>query len=472
MRFLIFVTVAVLFACSTNEQNCTCESNFEWVKKTFEENDAGFQYIIDKKGQAAYDIHNQLTLKKVKEAKTLTECIGLLYEWLKFFRSGHIGIQLLREQNAQQTTNEIVSETLKMDISEFEKFISTKQETDYEGIWEAVGGDYKIGIKKEGVNYVGFIIESGVDTWKPYMVKLKIEQFDDKLKSTFYSRDHLPVESGEPELIGKKYLQIGQVFLKRLSPVFPDDEPFFENYYKSMYSQNPFMEELNANTLYFRIPSFWHTQQKGIDSILTANRNKILKTENLIIDLRNNGGGSDGTYTNLKEFLYTNPVRMVSLEYLSTPLNNQRFLEFANSSIDSWYKETYEKMQGKLGEFVNPFDKDIIIYERNRVHKYPKNVGILINEGCASATEQFLFETKQSKKVKLFGVSTMGASDISNMYSVESPCKEFKLWYCVSRSLRIPGMTIDDIGLQPDFYLDKSIPQYKWVEFVDEILSK
>ena len=182
------------------------------MKKTFEENDAGFQYIIDKKGQAAYNIHNQLMIEKIKAAKTLTECTGLMYEWLTFFRSGHIGIErLTNETDISQMSNETnVHETWEVDISEFEKYISTKQEADYEGIWEITG--YKIGIKKDGANYIGFIIESSINTWKPCMVKMKIEQNDDKLKSTFYKRDHSPVESGEPELIGKNYLQINQFF--------------------------------------------------------------------------------------------------------------------------------------------------------------------------------------------------------------------------------------------------------------------
>ena len=45
MRLLIFITMAVVLTYSANGQTCTCKSNFEWVKKTFEENDAGFQYI-------------------------------------------------------------------------------------------------------------------------------------------------------------------------------------------------------------------------------------------------------------------------------------------------------------------------------------------------------------------------------------------------------------------------------------------
>ena len=143
-----------------------------------------------------------------------------------------------------------------------------------------------------------------------------------------------------------------------------------------------------------------------------------------------------------------------------------------DESMRQWAKNTYDKLQEKLGEFVFPFNVPVSIDRQDAVYEYPKNVGIIINEGNASTTEQFLLAAKQSKKVKLFGVTTAGALDISNMTSAESPCKEFRLWYCMSRSMRIPGMTIDDIGLQPDFYLDKTIPKYKWVEHVNEILNQ
>ncbi|MBN8855988.1 MAG: hypothetical protein J0H07_29255 [Sphingobacteriales bacterium] len=55
---------------------------------------------------------------------------------------------------------------------------------------------------------------------------------------------------------------------------------------------------------------------------------------------------------------------------------------------------------------------------------------------------------KQSRKVKLFGSTTMGALDMSNMYYVPNPCHEFELGYCLSRSMRIPGMAIDGMDIQ------------------------
>ncbi|HOI31724.1 MAG TPA: hypothetical protein PLC47_03075, partial [Bacteroidales bacterium] len=77
-----------------------------------------------------------------------------------------------------------------------------------------------------------------------------------------------------------------------------------------------------------------------------------------------------------------------------------------------------------------------------------------------------------SKKVKLFGTTTYGVLDVSNMYFVTSPCNEFQLGYALSKSKRIPDFTIDQKGIQPDFYLDKNIPLFEWTEFVNEILNE
>jgi len=67
-------------------------------------------------------------------------------------------------------------------------------------------------------------------------------------------RNFSPAISEDVKLLGDNFLQIGQQTLKRLKPFFIPD-PLVENYFKSINSPNPFMEELNATTLYLRIPS-------------------------------------------------------------------------------------------------------------------------------------------------------------------------------------------------------------------------
>ena len=460
-------------------QDCTCESTFKWLKKTFEENDAGFEYALQKKGMQLYEAHNQQIAEKVIAAKTPQECSLLLNEWLKFFRDGHIGIGLTQPAgqpgNSDQPDITFPDwETLSATLEDFKAYLDQKEDPGFEGIWQT--SSYVIGIKMEGDSYVGFILESGAETWSEGQVKLKFQVSEEGGSGVFYMYDHSPVEFDNVSLVGTNYLQLGNYTLGRRYPELPID-PKFEAYYKSIQASGPYLDQRSETTLYLRIPSFQAGEKRAIDSVIAANRERILATENLIIDIRNGTGGSDSSYGELLPLLFTNPIREIGVEFLSTKLNNQRMLDFINKpeygfdeAGKKWAQESFDKLTERKGEFVslNPYPVSIIAYDT--VHPYPKNVGIIINEGNGSTDEQFLLAAKQSRKVKLFGTSTMGVLDVSNMYFVPSPCGDFQLGYSLSRSMRIPEFTIDGHGIQPDFYLDSSIPRYEWVDFAEKTL--
>ncbi len=480
--FYLTLILTFFTATWTLAQDCDCVSNFEWVKKTFEENDAGFQYALNIKGEQAYADHNIRILEKVTSAGTLADCIPVFHEWLGFFRSGHIAIRPI--VGIQQSSTPYVDpnqfsewESLSIDTDEFKAYLASKEDHDYEGIWET--SSYIIGITKQDNEFLGFIIESGAETWTKGQVKLRFTTDGKNPGSTFYMYDHSPVETPSAELIGKNHLRLGDQFeLTRLYPELADDQEI-KDYYKMLRAQDPYFELLNGSTAYLRIPSFRPMFKPAIDSILSANREIILETENLIIDIRNGTGGSDASYTGILPFLYTNPIRTVGVEFLSTKLNNQRMLDFINDPEygfteegKAWAREAYEKLEQHLGEFVNLNDYVASQTQYDTIYPYPENVGIIINERNGSTDEQFLLAAKQSKKVKLFGKTTFGVLDISNMYFVPSPCEEFELGYSLSRSMRIPDFTIDQKGIQPDYYLDKDIPEYKWVGHVNSILKE
>ncbi|WP_347217307.1 S41 family peptidase [Chryseobacterium sp.] len=461
-------------------QSCNCESNYQWVKKTFEENDAGFQYIIDKKGTGAYQAHNNEFLNKIRNVKSDIECNQTIYDWLKFFRSGHFSISKIGNTGQAvkpQSDETIKSELVKVNLEKFKKEIQSKKESDLEGIWET--DPYTVGIKKFGDVYKGFIIKSGAENWKPGELKFTINA--DKTIGIFYVRDKTRQEVNDIHFVGKNYLEIGDFTLKRISPKFEREEEI-ETYYEAIQAEKPFLKVMNNTTLLLRIPSFNGALKKDIDSVIIANKAKIEKTENLIIDIRNNGGGSDISYAEIIPYLYTNPIRSIRTQFYSTPLNNQRMMflyenyeKYGISQEDrAFMKKSYDKLNGKLGQFVSLQEDDstVGIEKHDKIYPYPKNVGIIINKGNGSTAEEFLLAAKQSKKVKLFGTTTAGVLDVSNMYFVNSPCNEIKLGYSLSKSFRIPDMAIDEKGIQPDYFIDKTIPDYQWIDYVNGVLNE
>ncbi len=489
MRKINLLFILVVVVATGYSQKCDCLSNLKWLKETFEKNDAGFQYVIDKKGERAYMIHNKMFMDKAKNVKDKNECLKLLNDWTEFFRKGHL--QVVFNQGAGLKDIGLTAKAKKsknlfkdspvfdIDLKHFKKNVSNLDvKNGFEGIWYSK--PYTIGIIKDKENperdYVGFIIKSGNPDWSPKQIKLEIyKNKEGQYDMKYYMGNHTPREFNNVEILGNNYLLAGFVTFKRLEPKLRSSKEF-ALFFKSLSVEAPFVEKISDSTVLLRIPSFMFGQKKKIDSVLDKNKDLITHMPYLIIDLRNNGGGSDSSYEALIPFLYTNPIRVVGLEFLSTELNNKRMLNFIKNPGFSdedkkWAKKAFEKLNKHLGEFVNLDDDVVSIVTKDTIYPYPKNIGILINKNCGSTTEQFLLAAKQSKKVKLFGTTTSGALDISNLNMTVFPCGEYQLWYGLTKSFRIPGMAIDDKGIQPDFYFDPTIKPYEWIKKTEEILN-
>lgn len=449
-----------------------CASEFSWLKKTFEENDAGFSYVIDSKGEASYQSLNSLTIKKLDGVTDPKQCHEILKDWLFFFRKGHIALGLNTNSSGDVTTEK---EKNIFDLSSFKERITALPADDLQGLWQF--SDYTIALVKMGEEYVGYIVESDNPSWKPDDIKLKFILKDNTLNAIYFMGDRSQREISNVERYGNNaiILDDGFVAMRRLNPK-EDDTQEINRYVRLITANSPHFERVSSDTVLLRIPSFFHGQKQVIDSLIKENFKTITSSENLIIDIRGNGGGSDVSYSEILPLLYTNPIRNVGVAMLSTPLNNQRMIDIAESEeypqdLRMWAKESIDKLNANEGEFVQ-LEKDEVSIERfDTVLPKPAQVAILIDRNNGSSAEQFLLAAKQSKKVKLFGTTTAGVLDISNMHQVKSPSGNLTLYYSLSRSFRIPDMTIDGRGLQPDYFIDSSVPKYQWVDFAKEVLE-
>lgn len=455
------------------QKKCDCEGNFKWVKETFEKNDAGFGYALQQKGADAYQKLNNTILVRIKKANTKEECAAVMRDWLQFFRNAHHGIAPLQDATVTAASkNTITWETLPLTEEEVKKQIPSGSPASFEGIWST--GAYRLAIVKKDNNYKGMVLTSTNTNWTPGKVKLRISADS---SGVFYMGDYSPATFTKALAHGKNTLQLGRIFLKREYPVLQDDAGL-QLYAKEMTSTGPFLQQISAKTILLRIPTFNDSQKGLIDSILKANDQLLKRTENLVIDIRDNGGGSDVSYYEIIPLLYTNPIRSVNVEFLSTPLNNSRMERYLAKFVGSEaekdeIRNMIKKLNENPGKFVNLNGGKVVSEGKlDTIFPFPKNVGIIINQANGSTAEEFLMAAKQSKKVKLFGVTTAGVLDISNMYVVNSPDGQFELSYSLSRSLRIPDLTIDGKGIMPDYYIDRSISPEKWLDHVIGILEQ
>lgn len=342
-------TVALFFfllSIHVNAQKYDYAKTLDWVIETFGQNDAGFQYIIDKKGQSNYNRFTQEIKYRAANVSNDEKFIDLVYEWLHFFRKSHIQFAL-KDNPIRETP------------------------------------------KSESSNS-----------------KLNLDKLSDK-------------------------------------------------------------------TLYFQIPSFEYNNKVLIDSIINTNRELITSTPNLIIDIRNGTGGSDASFKGLLPFIYTNPIRQDGIVFKGSELNAQGFEHYAKLTNNSSLNDIAKLLRNNVGTFVSAGKDDkTTLIKFDSVFPFPQRIAIIINNRNVSADEQFLIYAKQSWKVKLFGNTTAGGIDISNLTYTFSPDDKFVLVHGVSKSNRIPSFIIDDIGIQPDFYIGNEIPENEWVNYIRSLLEQ
>lgn len=232
-----------------------------------------------------------------------------------------------------------------------------------------------------------------------------------------------------------------------------------------------YFKKLTDKTLLLRLSAFDYFHVERIEKLIDANINLLETCENLIIDVRDNGGGTDNAYEKLLPYICTNSIRSLGTDYLVTPTLIDGLQSWLDQTPDEEKYMSDKKMvtgwihlfKNHMGEFVDPDSTDVYITEVEIAEHSPEQVIILANKGTASSGEAFLFRMKQSKKVKILGVPSYGALDYASQRYFEFGCTNYTLLLPTWRASRLPDYPIDNIGVQPDIYLDNSVEN--WVQF-------
>lgn len=453
------------------QQSCNCDNALNNLITKIENEYPGF-----KEKTKDIVLYNSFKEQLKAEAKTTETslCFTVLKKYTSFFRDGHIWINPATTINKQEPAS---TAFFNIDIDEFLKKPAIKHAI--EGTWknsfEWTGGVvYKIGITKSGNNeYTGFVITASSSFWKPKEVKFKLFANG---KYEFYFFDKT-IRTGTYEIYNNQIIYFKEAkstFIKENSASTLSEVEIK----RKVGEINGFgIKQLNSKTALITLPSFDYPFVDIINNLISDNRKLIESSENLIVDIRGNSGGTDNAYENLLPYIMTNSIRNMGVEYLVTPTLINGLENYIKTIKDNKEKQAelemvkgwIKRFENKTGEFVNLKDSSFSTEKVDIAQLHPKNVIILTDKRVGSSAESFVMKTKQSKKVKVMGTVTSGGLDYAAARFFDFGCPEYMLQLPTYRSLRLPDYPIDNIGLQPDIYLDKSVKD--WVQFALEYLE-
>jgi hypothetical protein len=449
----LFITIAFLGIPFLMQAKCNCQEEFSKIKNHLESNYAGFK---DKVKTSNINKYKDFTADKehvAAQAKNKMQCYFVINQWMSYFNDNHLYTGLKTEAiekiQPQKLQTDFPIEKLAVSEALIKKLESAKG---IEGIYTKKGEGFSIAVLKNKNpfrDYVAVVIKSSDSKFENGSVLAELKEKSAKEYFLLYNSSNMlafaTIKPKDGELISG----------------------FFKNGREIVNKTNYNFEAklLNESTIYFNIPSFSWESKPTIDSLFASNKVNLSKSSNLILDLRNNGGGSDDVYYIISPYLYTQPIKGIGVDMYASNDNIKGWeLMLQDSNLPSDNKAEYQKMVDKLKLKLN---QNVNIVEDYIDSSYtpllfPKNVVILINEGCASSTEQFLLEAIQSKKVTLMGQNTSGTLDYSNLRESDFCDMPYRLWSPTTRSRRIDiGAGIDGIGIKPNIYLTE---KQDWIE--------
>jgi hypothetical protein len=451
--FLIFSISTKLFG-----QKCDCLKNITLLQQKIEGNQASYQHqVIEQKRQNEYLLFRTEINSKAKTIATKKGCIGLVSLYLSFFRDEHSFISY--ENNYAPKPNKIIKPNRKRNY----KSLSL------EGVWYFQDGSFSIDIfqtKNTIGEWVGVIKNDNSKSWKKGQIKIEfINNVNGSLSCIYWRKNLIPQTydlyfTDSTIIIGRNLIFYRKPQVEQNTTINTNDLHF---------------RQLSERTNYLKLPSFDLSFKNKIDSLITKNRIEITSKKNLIIDVRNNGGGGFDAFqsilpyvmdTNLTETPYYGSVWVSKDNY---DYYNRTKYEYTESKQDSINELKYvEYLKDNLNHFT-PIEKEIdtIALEENS----PLNIAIIFNRHTASSAEGFILQASNSKKVKTFGENSKGAVSYGDWMPMDLP--ELNIWVAITTKKMIfkNNEDFESIGISPDIDL-KYINENEWLKFILEQMEK
>lgn len=228
--------------------------------------------------------------------------------------------------------------------------------------------------------------------------------------------------------------------------------------------REPAFERIDAHTVYLRVPSFGLDQAEPLRALVERHRDEIVRTPQLIVDVRHNGGGGNSAWEPLLPFLYSRPTYVVDREFRVSPENLRLYRDLARQlqpvrpDVAREVEAVAAAMAGATTPYVRLPGRGFRIVALPEVLQSPRRVAILV-DGAASAAEDLLLAARQSRKVTLAGQRpSAGVADFAEMMRAPAPSGRLSLAWATTRTLRLPEDPVDAAGgIAPDLWIPAEV---------------
>lgn len=239
----------------------------------------------------------------------------------------------------------------------------------------------------------------------------------------------------------------------------------FTYYAKQPYIPNYSVQQLPGNRILITMTDF--VNPDAIAKMIMENQAALESSEQWIIDVRINYGGSDASYFPLLPYLM--PEEGVEItdkdekQYFNCTFANENRiqrelveqLETTNDEQAIYFLRIFQREWKKnKGKGFAEFDfSEIMPNTFIKGNALPKSVVVLTDVRCGSSGDSFVEYCKKSSKVTVIGRATMGLNDYANLTS-KIWDEGFELAYPTSRLSRIDkGLGMTGVGIEPHIHI-------------------
>lgn len=452
--FLFITTVIYLQA-----QDCNCTDAFDATVDTYEKNYSLFIYKVTDENNDLYNAHKQVIRNKAEQVADLNDCKAVLEQYLHFFRDGHTYI-------LNSGKKAFHNEKIKISEKQFKKAYRRKNYSLNQifGIWN--NGSYTVAIvpnlgeSKRERDYIGIVLNSSKPDWEQTDVKFELtSEAGGSYQVNFMMGDH-SIKKTTGQLIGKSLLEMdGLSDWNKVWPEEKDRQP--KN--KIVAKNNQFHLAYIDNIPYLRLPDFYSVERSYVDSLMKSHHENIMKSDFMVIDVRGNSGGNDGTYFPVLPYVLSGPIELPASGFWLSEYIIQRLMDYKSGQpgkkVEEYTKrekEYYDLLMSNKGTAFFDYPDYSFTFETDTLYSGPKKIVLLTDKETASSGETFVFRANQSNKVVVYGQNTAGVVDGFNGLSKDIGCFEV-VFPSSYRAKDIKENPIDPYGIAPDIFVNEKV---------------